>query len=97
MELGNIFEALMLITFGASWPAQIAKTIRVKNPLGKSFLFQYLIIAGYACGVLSKIAKGQGTHWLVWIYLLDIALVSTDLILSKIYLARIRRAENAAR
>lgn len=94
MPLGNIFMALMLIAFGASWPAQIIKTIRVKNPVGKSFVFQGLVISGYICGVIGTILKEQGLHWLVWIYLLDIALVSTDLILSLIYLKRLRAASN---
>jgi len=96
MEWANIFEALMLVTFGASWPAQIIKTVRVKNPMGKSFLFQILVISGYLCGVVSKCFKGQFMHWLTWIYLLDIALVTTDLVLSLIYRARIIRAQKSA-
>ena len=93
MEISPILEMVMLIAFGASWPMQIAKTIRVKNPMGKSFIFQYLIISGYLCGIGSKIIKGEWNEWLIWIYLLDLALVSTDLILSHIYLARVKRAQ----
>lgn len=91
---GDFFMALMLIAFGASWPAQIIKTIRVKNPVGKSFLFQILVISGYICGIVGTILNKQGLHWLVFVYLLDIALVSTDLILSLIYLKRLRAASN---
>mgnify|MGYP003308928225 CR=1 FL=1 len=93
MLFAKIFEALMLISFGVSWPAQIVKTIRVKNPMGKSFAFQTLVIIGYVCGILAKVFSGQFNTWLTWLYFLDLGLVSFDLIMSAIYLSRIRRKE----
>ena len=35
----SIFEAIMLICFGASWPAAVYKTYTTKNVEGKSLLF----------------------------------------------------------
>ena len=35
----HYLEAAMLICFGASWPFAIIKTVRAKNPAGKSYLF----------------------------------------------------------
>ena len=32
MSVSTVFEALMLICFGFSWPFAIVKTIKVKNP-----------------------------------------------------------------
>ena len=68
----SIFEALMLICFGASWPFAIIKTIRAKNPAGKSYLFSVLVIIGYmpsqdslplGSGVLSvSYTAGLGQH-----------------------------------
>ena len=95
-NLSPILEMVMLIAFGASWPMQIAKTIRVKNPMGKSFIFQYLIVFGYICGIISKIYGPADKQWLIWVYLLDLALVSTDLILSHYYLARVKKAAKQA-
>ncbi len=46
MPLPSIFEALMLICFGFSWPFAIMKTVKVKNPAGKSYIFLFLIIIG---------------------------------------------------
>ena len=43
----NVYEAVMLVCFGTSWPFALLKTIRVKNPTGKSLLFMYLILIGY--------------------------------------------------
>lgn len=51
----NVYEAVMLICFGASWPLALLKTIHVKNPTGKSLLFMYLILIGYISGILNKI------------------------------------------
>ncbi len=96
MEISPVFEMVMLITFGASWPMQIVKTIRVKNPMGKSFIFQYLIVLGYICGIVSKIYGPADKYWLIWVYLLDLSLVGTDLVLSHYYLARVKKAEKQA-
>ena len=35
----SVWEVIMLICFGFSWPFAILKTVRVKNPAGKSYLF----------------------------------------------------------
>lgn len=91
--MSGILESLMLIAFGASWPAQILKTIRVKNPQGKSFIFLYLVMFGYLCGIVSKFVPGGTLKWgLVALYLLDFLMVATDTMLSHYYLARLRSA-----
>ena len=48
----SIWEIIMVICFGCSWPFSILKTIRVKNPTGKSYLFMSLIIIGYLAGCI---------------------------------------------
>ena len=71
MEFAKILEAMMLVIFGASWPAQILKTVRVKNPQGKSFLFLYMILTGYACGLASKFVGGNWRgNWIIYLYML---------------------------
>lgn len=83
--MSNFLEALMLLAFGASWPAQILKTIRVKNPAGKSFIFLYLVQAGYLAGIASKLVSGKIT-WVIWLYLLDLIMVAIDTGLSHYYI-----------
>lgn len=51
----SIFELIMLICFGVSWPFAIIKTVRVKNPTGKSYLFLCLVVIGYVAGCLHKV------------------------------------------
>ena len=50
----QLFEALMMICFGVSWPVAIYKTVRTKRTEGKSFLFLLLILAGYLAGIAAK-------------------------------------------
>ncbi len=50
-----MFEAIMLLCFGASWPVSIYKTISVKKVTGKSVIFLWLILAGYAAGIIHKV------------------------------------------
>ena len=45
MEAAQILEGIMLIVFGASWPAQIIKTIRVKNPAGEYLDYLHKVIS----------------------------------------------------
>ena len=75
----SVFEAGMLVCFGASWPAAIAKTYRTKNVKGKSRLFAWLVIIGYACGLIHKIL--YDFDWVFYLYLADLLLVATDLAL----------------
>lgn len=75
----SIYEILMLICFGASWPFAVLKTYRTKNVKGKSVLFLSLILVGYICGIIHKcIYKPDAV---VWLYVLNLILVGTDLIL----------------
>lgn len=94
MDFAKILEAMMLLMFGASWPAQILKTLRVKNPQGKSFTFLYMILTGYACGLASKFVGGTWRgNWIIYLYILVFLLVGTDTVLSHYYLSKIKRAE----
>ena len=52
-----MWEGIMLICFGVSWPPAIIKTLRVKNPQGKSFIFLSLVLIGYLCGICGKIKE----------------------------------------
>jgi len=78
----EFFEFAMLFAFGFSWPFAIARTWRAKRVDGKSPMFMAIILVGYLCGIVSRlIDEKPGNDWLAWVYLLDMALVSTDLTL----------------
>ncbi len=75
----SIFEAGMLICFGASWPAAVAKTYKTRNVVGKSRLFLWLVIIGYLCGMVHKIL--YNFDLVFYLYVLNMLLVATDLAL----------------
>ena len=78
--MAELLEFGMLFAFGFSWPFAIARTYRAKRVDGKSPMFMVIVILGYCCGIASHLVEGTKL-WLVAVYLVDIALVSTDLAL----------------
>ena len=72
----SIFEAVMMLCFGASWPFQVVKTYRTKNVEGKSILFLWLVMIGYVSGMIHKILNNF--DWVIYLYLLNLVLVATD-------------------
>ena len=75
----SIFEAIMMLCFGASWPFQVAKTYRTKNVEGKSILFLWLVETGYILGMLHHILYAPDK--VIYLYLLNFALVGIDMVL----------------
>ena len=73
----HILEAAMLVCFGFSWPFAIAKTIRAKNPAGKSYLFAALVIAGYIAGSTARFMR-DGVDAVFCLYIFDMLMVITD-------------------
>lgn len=84
----TIFEILMVICFGASWPFNIVRSYKARTAKGTSLLFMLLIAIGYIggilCKVLTMIDKG-GLTWLGYIafafYIINFAMVSTGLLI----------------
>ena len=87
--LSEILEFGMLFAFGFSWPFAIARTYRAKRVDGKSPMFMIIVLIGYLCGIAAHLVEGSKI-WLCWVYLLDMALVSTDLALYFRYSRRSR-------
>jgi FtsH-binding integral membrane protein len=85
----SIFEIVMLVCFGASWPLAIYKTVKTKNPVGKSVPFLYLVLVGYISGCIHKIYFSFDK--VLWLYALNAAMVLIDLILTHYYIRRNKR------
>lgn len=75
----GIFEALMLICFGISWPIAVFKTYRVKRVEGKSLSFSFLILLGYIFGIIHKIFFNN--DWVLYIYIINTFFVLLDIML----------------
>ena len=93
--ISEILEFAMLFAFGFSWPFAIMRTYRAKRVDGKSPAFMMIVIFGYLCGIAAHLAEGTKL-WLCWVYLLDMALVATDLSLYFHYAKRQRNMPGRA-
>ncbi|WP_337593546.1 hypothetical protein [Vescimonas sp.] len=77
----EIFEAGMLLCFGCSWPMNITKSIRARTAKGKSLAFELFVLVGYICGITGKCISGS-INWVFAIYILDLLMVATDILLT---------------
>ena len=90
-QLASIFETLMIISFGISWPVNVSKAIRARSTKGKSILFDYFIFFGYICGIVSKIIT-HTYNLAFWFYFPNLIMVTADIV---VYY-RNRKLEKAA-
>ena len=73
--MAQVFEVIM------PWPFNIARSIRSRTAKGKSLTFEGFIIVGYLFGLAGKFLSGN-LAYVVAFYLLDILMVTTDLLLT---------------
>ncbi len=78
MNYTHLFEALMLVCFGFSWPLNVSKAYRARTAKGMSLPFIILIITGYIAGITAKIMNSQFNYVLV-VYFLNLAIVMTNM------------------
>ena len=74
MEFGHLFEAIMLICFGFSWPLNVIKAYKARTAKGTSLAFIFLIITGYLAGITAKFINHQFNYVLA-VYFLNLAIV----------------------
>ena len=79
MEIGHLFEAIMLVCFGFSWPLNVIKAYKAKSAKGTSLAFIVLIITGYVAGITAKVINHQFNYVLV-VYFLNLAIVMSNLV-----------------
>ena len=80
----EFLEALMVISFGISWPVSILKSWRSRTAKGKSLFFLFMIAFGYVCGTIGKIVVFVKTGvfcYPAYFYILNLVMVSTDIVL----------------
>ena len=78
--MSQLFEAIMIVCFGISWPMAIFKSWMAKTAKGKSLLFLVFIMTGYAFGICSKIV-GNNISYVLFFYILNFMMVFIDLLL----------------
>lgn len=91
--MAQVLEIAMMIAFGFSWPNNILTTLKNKSTKGKSLAFLLLIDFGYVCGIAGKIIGGHFVWYVLFFYILNYVMVTTDLILYFYYRAKEKKAE----
>ena len=85
--MAEIFEIIMVLSFGASWPFSVIRSYRSKSTKGKSPVFLGLIIFGYMAGVVAKLTNETymasfSQKWYVLIfYVINMLMVAADLLI----------------
>ncbi len=85
--MAELFEIIMIVSFGASWPMNVLKSYRAKTAKGKSLGFLCLIFFGYIAGIISKLinetymASFNQKWYVLFFYVLNLIMVGMDLIL----------------
>lgn len=78
MEFAHLFEALMLVCFGFSWPLNVIKAYKARTAKGTSLGFIILIITGYVAGITAKIINQQFNYVLA-VYFINLAIVMCNI------------------
>lgn len=72
----SIFEAVMLLCFGAAWPFSIYRSWTSRTSEGKSVIFLFVLMAGYISGICHKIIFHF--DWVIALYCLNLTMVAID-------------------
>ncbi len=75
----SIFEAGMLIAFGAAWPTSLIKSWKSKTAKGKSLPFMFIIVLGYLSGIANKIFYSRDI--IIIFYIINLLMVLADVVL----------------
>ena len=88
----TVFESIMLVCFGISWPISVYKSATSDSTKGKSVFFTLAIIVGYLAGITGKLV-GKTYNYTLILYLINLLFVCIDLALYFINRRRERNTE----
>ena len=79
--MSELFEILMIVSFGVSWPLNVIKSFKAKTTKGKSLGFLILIFTGYIFGITSKLLLDSFKWYVMFFYVLNLIMVGADLVM----------------
>jgi hypothetical protein len=74
----SAFEIIMLLCFGAAWPVSLWKSWTSRTNAGKSVLYLFIIVLGYAAGIVHKLMNDPDP--VTFLYALNMTMVSADIV-----------------
>ncbi len=75
--MAEVLEALMLVSFGLSWPLNAWKGYKAGTAAGASWQFIALITFGYVAGIAAKIVSGAIT-WVLAVYFINLVALGAN-------------------
>lgn len=89
--MGPLFETIMLICFGLSWPINALKAYRAGTAKATSLPFILLIFTGYVAGIAAKLVSHQ-INYVFIVYLINLAIVFVNIL---VYFRNVRLDQKA--
>lgn len=81
MSITELFEILMIVSFGVSWPFDVIKSFKARTAKGKSLAFLILIFVGYIFGIVAKLTAPAFKWHVMFFYVINTIMVGMDLLL----------------
>ena len=75
MQISELLEIIMVLSFGMSWPLNVRKAYRARTAKGSSLGFLALIEFGYVCGIIGKLIGGSWKWYVLFFYFLNLFVV----------------------
>ncbi|MDR0615741.1 MAG: hypothetical protein LBG29_02940 [Synergistaceae bacterium] len=80
-QIAKILELIMLVCFGAAWPASILKSWKSRTAKGKSLFFLAIVVTGYLAGISKTLLLDGFGSFLLVAYTFNALMVSMDMAL----------------
>ena len=78
--MAHVLEALMLVSFGLSWPVNALNAWRARTAKGTSLAFLVLITFGYVAGIAAKFV-GDNITWVLGVYVINLAMLVANILI----------------
>ena len=85
--MSQLLETLMLVCFGFSWPMSVYKNIKAGTAKSMSLPFILLIVGGLSAKLIS-----HNYSYVLIVYVLNLAIVSTNIV---VYFSNLKRDKEA--
>jgi hypothetical protein len=73
----SIFELIMLVSFGVSWPFSVYKSWKSRSTQGKSPVFLAVVWFGYLSGIVHKLLYSR--DFVIVVYIFNLVMVGIDI------------------
>ena len=78
--MSEVLETVMLICFGCSWPMNLIKNYKCRTAKGMSLPFILLLLLGYLAGIAAKIITVGHINFVLIVYFINLARMTTNLL-----------------